>query len=173
MTQRKFTADTIERVALIRRKGMKVAVPTPGDEAPSLIPEPHHKRGREFRPPSRKEKEVIPDVREAVENEEDRVNVALMMEEHARLGDQIRPLEKEKEKLTDALKGMAGKYALTKLQAGEYRMNYYNSPVSFVDPLKLLQEGVTQDVIDRATVTRDKYTMRIDRTDKEKGKGAK
>ena len=131
-------------------------------EAPSMIPQ----AAEAPEAPPEKEEEVIPVIDATViPDAKKRFELARMVTRHGEIGEIIRPLDKEKKKLTESIKVVIGKYKIGKALLGDYRINYYNAPRKVLDPAKLLAAGVPITTINACYPEAASYTLRITKED--------
>ncbi len=132
--------------------------------APSMIPVPYEVPA----PPPEKEEEIVPPISDLIEDMKVRLELARLVDLQGRINIQLSPLNKDKKKLTDRIKLIVGKFKIGKALSGDWRINYYNAPRSFLDEMKLLAvkperlvNGITQEIIDECYSKKDSYTLRI------------
>jgi len=112
-------------------------------------------------PPPPKEEEVIPDVRELVDNAADRLKIVQLVELSATWGAQEKEAKKARAPITESLKKIIGRYGISKAMCGDYRINYYNAPRKTLSREMLLSAGVSPKVLDSCTIEKDSYTLRV------------
>lgn len=122
--------------------------------AASMIPD--------FTPPTPKaEAEVIPDAREVIESDLDRVMLARLCAEHVEWGAAERAAKAAKKPLTEKIKAILARNRASKLMIGDIKANYFNAPRKSLSMDLLLANGVTPAVITKSTVTKDAYTLKL------------
>lgn len=132
--------------------------------APSMIPVPYEAPA----PPPDKEEEVIPTLADVIKDTKARLELARLVDLQGSINVQLTPLNRDKKKLTERIKILVGKFKIRKALSGDWRINYYNAPKSFLSESKLLAvkperlvNGITQAIIDECYDKKDSYTLRI------------
>lgn len=122
--------------------------------APSMVPD--------FTPPPPpKEEEIIPDVRELINSAKDRLKLAQLVEQSSAWGVQEKEAKKMRAPLTAAIKKILGEYEVGRAMCDGKLINYYNAPRSTLSRELLLSHGISPQVLEACTVTKDSYTLRI------------
>lgn len=119
--------------------------------APNLNPTPR----KEAKP-----SEVVPDLRDLVEDSDERKTIMQLTEMHAVLGAEERAAKKAKDAIGVRLKPLCNDYALLKVQVGDIRLNYYLITRSTIIADKLRERGVSQAVINACTVETKAWALR-------------
>ena len=123
--------------------------------APSMHPAPYTP------PPTYKKPEVLPSIREYIEDRKQLNQLKAMVEQHSTLGIQIRDLTKAKDSLTAAIKYMFGELEIEKAMVDEYCVTYYDIARSSIKGELLLDHGIAPAVIQACTVTTHSPALRI------------
>ena len=133
---------------------------------PSMVPQSDTPK-----PPPKKEQPVIKDLSDFISKPKVRLEMARTLERIGEIKDIVRPLDKEKEKLTNHAKRIAGEFGIDKAIAGDFVVDYLSIPrtVVKVDALKvaLLSRGITltelNSILSECTTTTDGLTLRVRR----------
>lgn len=121
--------------------------------APSMVP---------FKPPpTPKEEEVIPDIREVVDNPSDLTKLVKLVKTYSEWQAQESEAKRAKKPLNEDIKKLLGKYSVVKAWCGGLKVNYFNSPRTSISKDLLLANGVSPLVIAKSTTTKDVYSLRI------------
>lgn len=122
--------------------------------APSMVPD--------FTPPPPpKEEEIVPDIRELVDNTADRLALLRLVEQQTAWAQQESEAKKQRRPLTESIKRILGKYEIGRAMCDGMLINYYNSPRSSLSREMLLSKGISPQVLEACTIVKDSYTLRI------------
>lgn len=123
--------------------------------APSMVP------AERLPAPPVKEVEVVPDLSEFVTDKKQRLAVLRLITEYGELGAQKHEIQGRQEKLAKAIKTVAGEMGIAKCVAGDYRLSYYITQHNTIKSDRLLEAGISPEVIRRCTVTTEAYALRV------------
>lgn len=122
--------------------------------APSMVPD-------WTPPPPPKEEEVVPDIREIVHVAADRLRLMQLVRQSADWKQQEKEAKNHRKPLTESIKRILGVYEIRRATCDGLLINYYNAPRSSLSREKLLSCGVSPQILEACTVTKDAYTLRI------------
>ena len=114
-----------------------------------------------FQPPPAKEAEIIPDVRELIDDVKTRNLLAKLVTQSIDWQQTEKEAKKAREPITTQIKKILGDYEVGKAVCNGYRLNYFNSPRSSISKELLLSNGVSPAIITKCTTTSNSYTLRI------------
>jgi hypothetical protein len=129
--------------------------------APSMIPV------SDPPPPPPKVEEVIPQLSDLIQDRKKRLEMARLVSAHGELGEQVSTLNKQRDKLTAAIKKLAGENSIAKCISGDWQVNYFASTRESIKKDKLLALGVSPGVILAATAITHPLTLKVTRIGEE------
>lgn len=112
--------------------------------APSMIPGPRVVQGVV---PTTDIKEVVPGVEELIADEEDRNTLAALVQSKIAIDSQLKPLEKQKEMVTDRIKAALSSYGITTMMCAGAKVSYTTTERKTINATKLVASGVDMEVI--------------------------
>ena len=118
--------------------------------------------------PPKKEEERVPLLKELIADRKDKNSMTLMVERYLAWSLQEKEAKKEKDVLSKAMKIIVGSYGISKVMVGVNTVNYFNAPRSSIKSELLLAQGVSPEIIERATESTPAWTLRVDPPKKEK-----
>lgn len=121
--------------------------------APSMVPK--------YNPPPPKEEEIIPDIRELVDNTADLNSLTRLITESAEWAAQEKEAKRIREPITKRIKYLLGRYGVGRCVSNGLMVNYYNAPRATLSREALLSYGVSSKTLDACTVIKDSFTLRI------------
>lgn len=122
--------------------------------APSMVPE-------EPKPPAPPPKEETKELSDILKDRRQRLMVARLIQEQGELGRQESEIKKKRKQITAVLKKFAGDYKVDACISGDWRLSYFSTDRSSLDKQKLLDQGVSPEVIRKATVKKTSYSLRV------------
>lgn len=112
-------------------------------------------------PPPPKEDVVVPDVRDFISDNKTRLKLLRLVEESNAWGIQEKAARKAREPITQQIKEIMGEYEIGKAMCGSLMLTYFTSPRRSLSREKLLEHGISPQILDACTITKDTYTLRI------------
>ena len=111
-------------------------------------------------PTVKKEAEVLPDMREVIEDAGMRRALVPLIEQNAELASEERLIRKQRKPLQDGIKKLLGNN-YTRFMCGLTRVVYYQVPRESLSRQKLLEAGVSPKILAACTVTSYSATLKI------------
>lgn len=112
--------------------------------APSMVPVPYVKQGKV---PKHEQSEAIPPVEDLITDKEDRETLAQLVAARVQLDIQLKPLEKQKEMMTDRIKAALSSYGITSMMCAGAKVSYTQQEYKKLNEQKLIGAGVDLETI--------------------------
>ena len=112
-------------------------------------------------PPPAKEKEIIPDLKDLVEQRKDYLELKRLITTSLELAEQERLIKKQRDPISSRIKDLLGTYKIGKAQVEGCRVNYFSGERRSIDASLLLANGVQPRVIEASTKVSVVYTLKI------------
>lgn len=112
-------------------------------------------------PPPVKEEEYLPDIREVVEGKTDQLALIRAIDEMAAWKKQEKEAKTATKPLIALIKNLLGKHGVAKCACDGHIVNYYNAPRSSLSRELLLGHGISPQILEACTVTKDSFTLRV------------
>lgn len=136
---------------------MKMAQSVAGS-APSMVPTP---RAKQEVPAAPEPKEIIPNIDDLIGEEDDRDTLKLLINQRLDIDSQLRPLEKQKENVTDRIKTHLSNYGITSMLCDGAKISYTVQERKTLNHTKLVAAGVDIETIVACTDISKSSTLRI------------
>lgn len=112
--------------------------------APSLVPAPYVKQGKA---PHAELTEVLPAIDDLIAEEDDRDTLKQLIAMQVQLNLQIKPLEKQKDLVTDRIKAALSSYGITSMVCEGAKVSFTATERKTINPMKLIAAGVEAETI--------------------------
>lgn len=126
--------------------------------APSMVPTP---RAKQEVPVAPEPKEIIPAIEELIGDEDDRETLKLLIQQKIDIDYQLKPLEKQKDNVTDRIKTHLSNYGITSMVCDGAKVSYTVQERKTLNHTKLVAAGVDIETIVACTDISKSSTLRI------------
>lgn len=102
-----------------------------------------------------------PDIADLIGDAEDRDIISALMVQHAELTKRLKPLDAERDRISDRIKTLIKPYGIDKAQYMGVHMAYFPTTRESLNKMKLLEAGVPTATILACTDKKVAYTLKV------------